>query len=251
MSKNKPSFLLDISSDLAENINEHLEESLIIHKSFLSKNQYINKDTKKKSIFIHHTAGWNNPYSTINSWERDTRGAVGTHYVIGGINPVTGDTKYDGVVVQCVPDEKSIWHLGVSKINKFIDKESIGIELCNFGYLSKKDDEFFTYVNSKIKKSYAVELSNSFRSKKYWHAYTENQLRSLKSLIKILLKHHDINKDNGLPKYLREQDKYTAFDYKKEILAVHDSGIYTHTNVRKDKFDCYPDDGLVDVLLNL
>ena len=45
--------------------------------------QFINKETSKKYIMIHHTAGRHNPYKVIDHWAKDNRGRVGTNYVIG------------------------------------------------------------------------------------------------------------------------------------------------------------------------
>ncbi len=56
---------------------------LIIEKSYLPKNEYYVTDEKKDWIFIHHTAGWNNPFNTIKHWGRDSRGRVATEFVLG------------------------------------------------------------------------------------------------------------------------------------------------------------------------
>ena len=54
------------------------EDGLEIDKAYLDGDEYV-KDYGKiepNNFFIHHTAGWNNPYNTINSWNKDDRGRV-------------------------------------------------------------------------------------------------------------------------------------------------------------------------------
>ena len=74
---------------------------LTIHRQYLDKDEYVRDYGKIEPLgfFIHHTAGWDNPYKTIRHWNNDTRGRVATQYVIGGSN-IKGNTKYDGEVVE-------------------------------------------------------------------------------------------------------------------------------------------------------
>ena len=58
------------------------ENGLIINRHFLPKGEYLKGPTKKEYLFLHHTAGWNNPYKTINNWGKDTRGRVATELLI-------------------------------------------------------------------------------------------------------------------------------------------------------------------------
>ena len=57
-----------------------------IEDYFLPEGQYVNESTSKYYIILHHTAGRENPYKTIDHWANDNRGRVGTNYVIGGIS---------------------------------------------------------------------------------------------------------------------------------------------------------------------
>ena len=76
---------------------------LVIEKSYMPKDEYRTTSEKKDWIFIHHTAGWNNPFNTISHWARDSRGQVATEFVLGGQKITNNDTEYDGVVVQAFP----------------------------------------------------------------------------------------------------------------------------------------------------
>ena len=52
------------------------KDGLVIDRAYLDKDQYVRDYGKIEPLgfFIHHTAGWDNPYKTIASWNRDTRG---------------------------------------------------------------------------------------------------------------------------------------------------------------------------------
>ena len=42
-----------------------------------------------------------------------------------------------------------------------------------------------------------------------------------------------------------------AFEFNADAYNAKKHGLWTHTNVRKDKFDCFPQPELVDMLKNL
>ena len=58
--------------------------------------------------------------------------------------------------------------------------------------------------------------------------------------------------ENGLPKLLKEgMDPKDAFEFNEEAYNAKQFGLWTHTNVRKDKFDCSPQPELVNMLRTL
>jgi N-acetyl-anhydromuramyl-L-alanine amidase AmpD len=128
-----------ISTDLSEVKQD-------ISKYLLKTNEYYTTEEKKEWLFLHHTAGWNNPFAVVDAWELDTRGRVATEYLIGGKHIQTLDAKYDGKIVQCFPNHKNYgWHLGIG--NTLVHRASIGIEVCNFGWLVKDGNNFKTYIS--------------------------------------------------------------------------------------------------------
>jgi N-acetyl-anhydromuramyl-L-alanine amidase AmpD len=214
------------------------KDGLVIDRQYLDKDEYVRDYGKIEPLgfFIHHTAGWDNPYSTVKNWNNDTRGRVATQYVIGGSNVKGKEAKYDGVVVECFPNNYLGWHLG--KVGNFnISKYSGGVELNNFGYLTKKGDKYYTY----------------FRGHQYWHAYTEKQIESLRLLILHLRDiYPKMDLVNGLPKLLKEGvDPAEAFEFNSDAYYAKQYGLWSHTNVRKDKFDCFPQPELVEMLKQL
>ena len=92
---------------------------LVIDRQYLDKDEYVRDYGKIEPLgfFIHHTAGWDNPYNTVKHWNKDSRGRVATQYVIGGSNVKGVEAKYDGVVVECFPNNYLGWHLG--KVGNF------------------------------------------------------------------------------------------------------------------------------------
>ena len=246
---------IDTDSDnSAEETEYTTKDGLIIERQYLDKNEYVRDYGKIEPLgfFLHHTAGWDNPFNTVNSWNKDKRGRVATQYVIGGTNVKGKEAKYDGVVVECFPNNYLGWHLG--KVGKFaISKFSGGVELNNFGYLTKKGDKYYTYVNTEVKPEFVCDLGYKFRGHQYWHAYSDKQIESLRLLILHLKDiYPKMDLENGLPKLLKEGvHPKDAFEFNSDAYNAKQFGLWTHTNVRKDKFDCFPQPELVEMLKNL
>lgn len=237
------------STDLSET-----EIPYEINELMLSRDEYVTeygKIQRKNYIFLHHTAGWNNPYDTIESWENDTRGRIGTHYVIGGINVKNDNSEHDGKIVKCIPDEYFGWHLGSTSdhgINFEMHKTSIGIEICNFGWLTLRNGKYYAYTGQEIPKKYVCDLGFKFRGYQFWHKYTDEQISSLENLLMMLSKKHSIDLSKGLAQRLVKLSSNDAFEYSKDVVSGKVLGILSHTNVRKDKFDVFPQKELVDML---
>ena len=227
---------------------------LKIDKAYLDSDEYVKEYGKiePESFFIHHTAGWNNPYSTINSWNTDKRGRIATQYCIGGTSIKNGDDTYNGKVVECFPDNYIGWHLG--KVGSFnMSKKSAGVEINNFGYVTKKGDKFYNYVNVEVPKEMVCDLGYKFRGYQYWHAYTKEQIESLRLLIQHVAEiYPKIDIKSGLTKLLKDGvEPKEAFEFNEEAYNGKVKGLWSHTNVRKDKFDMYPCPMLVEMLKNL
>ena len=230
------------------------KDGLVIDRQYLDKNEYVRDYGKIEPLgfFIHHTAGWDNPYNTIRNWNNDKRGRVATQYCIGGTNVKGKEAKHDGVVVECFPNNYLGWHLG--KVGKFaISKMSGGVEINNFGYLTKKGDKYYTYVNTEVKEEFVCDLGYEFRGKRYWHAYSPKQIESLRLLILHLKDiYPKMDLVNGIPKMLKDGvSPNDAFEFNEDAYYARQFGLWSHTSVRKDKFDCFPQPELVEMLKNL
>ena len=147
---------------------------------YYSPNFTINKRTKKqiKFLIIHYT-GMRKEFSAI---ERlcDFKSEVSAHYFI----------KKDGSILNLVPDLYEAWHAGISswKNKKSLNRCSIGIEIQNSGH------------------------DNLYEN------YSLKQIKSLKNLLRYLIRLYKINLNNILGHSdiapLRKKDPGEKFPWK-------------------------------------
>lgn len=242
--------MFDLEVDTDNQDRGFFENGVHIDKYYLSDDEYIKESYPKTSIFLHHTAGWGDPYQQVRIWEKDQRGKVGTQFLIGGPNASTGDKSYDGVIVQCFDDEYWAYHLG--NVNKYLHRHSIGIELCNFGWLKEKNGKFYTWTNTEVREDQVIELSEPFRGYRYYHKYSEAQIKSLKKLLEYLSNLHKIDIEEGLQEWIFERGVYEAFAYDSNLKWNGGSGLYSHTNVNeKSKWDINPQPLIIEMIEGL
>jgi hypothetical protein len=123
---------------------------------------------------------------------------------------------------------------------KNLDKISIGVEICNWGWLTERSGEFYTYVGSKIPKERVIALDKPYRGHTYWEAYTDAQIESVRELLVLWRDRY------GIP-----------IGYDEKIWDMHrgalmgEPGVYTHNSVRPDKTDVSPQPKLIDMLKKL
>jgi N-acetyl-anhydromuramyl-L-alanine amidase AmpD len=207
-------------------------------------NQYLHTDYEKVQIYLHHTAGNSDGGRVFSHWAK-TETRVATCVCISG----KGANSGDGKIIQGFSSRDWAYHLGLKSSTfksrgipyKSLDKISIGIEICNFGYLKKDDDgNFRTYVDSIIPKEDVIELKKPYRGYKYWHNYTDAQIESVRKLL------------------LYWNDRYgIPLDYNEDVWDITDralkgeKGIFTHNSVRTDKRDIYPHPKLIKMWKSL
>lgn len=249
-----------LTTDISENLNNVKELEII--PNHLPLTEYFFGTKKKEWVFLHHTAGNNNPFSTINNWAKDNRGKIATEFVIGGQNINNVDLKQDGLVVQAFPDGSFAWHLGIG--NTDMHKNSVGVELCNFGYLNKggyfnsdgkwlhkESNKFYNYVGIEVNFSQIVELEQTFRGHKFYHKYSNEQIEKLKSLLLFIAERDSIDIRNGLPKLINKKGPFKAFELCDVKYCERNKGLWSHTNVNNGKSDIFPQKEMVDMLLSL
>jgi N-acetyl-anhydromuramyl-L-alanine amidase AmpD len=229
---------------------------MTVKNVLLKADEFYNEIFEKDTIYIHHTAGSHRPDWVVNSWEHDKTQAgltlkVATSYIIGGVSTRDlTDVTWDGVIVKTFEDKYWAHHLGTTGANNSIlNKKSIGIEICNYGPLVLgKDGQYFNYVNSPVPANMVVKLNKPFRGYTYYHAYTEKQIAALKELfLDIIKRHPKIN----LKKGLREDIANPDFLELNQAALKGYPGVWSHSNVRKDKFDVYPHPQLIALLHSL
>ena len=224
--------------------NGEIQSALEILKYHMPKGTYFEGPVKKQWIFLHHTAGWDNPYQVADMWARDNRGNVATEFILGGQSVKNGSTKYDGELIQCFPDGGYGWHTGTG--NSVMHRNSIGIEVCCMGQIVNGK----TYVNTPADPSQVVKLAKPFRGYQYWHRYSDEQIRVLKNWILYCSNKYNIDPRVGLVEWVKEKgaDGFDVLDLAK---ANSTPGMYSHTNVMKGKVDMFPQQELIDMLLSL
>jgi hypothetical protein len=123
---------------------------------------------------------------------------------------------------------------------KALDKNSVGIEVCNWGMLKEKGGRFYNYVGGLVDPSEVTELDKPFKGYKFWHKYTDKQIESLRQLVVYLCETYNI------PREYNED----IWDLSKRAMKGED-GIFTHNSVRKDKSDMYPCPRVIEMLKSL
>jgi len=220
-------------------------EGLIIEEYFLPKGEYLTGPTNKEYLFLHHTAGWHNPYKTVDNWGRDTRGTIATEFVLGGPSVKGNDDSHDGRLLQCIPSGGYGWHLGKNG-SQHMHKHSVGIEVCNFGWI--KDGK--TYAGSSVVDSQIVTLPEHFRGHRTWHRYSDKQIDVLKNWILYIAERDNIDVRKGLVEEIKKKGA-GGFEFNEDAYYGRTKGMWTHTNTRKDKVDMFPQPELIDMLLSL
>jgi Putative peptidoglycan binding domain/N-acetylmuramoyl-L-alanine amidase len=222
------------------------DEGLRIHRHHLPKGEYIEGPIDNHYVFIHHTAGWNNPFRVIDSWGRDSRGRVATEFVIGGQKITDNSDSYDGQVLQAFPEGCAGWHIGKTG-SSFMVRHAVGIEICAFGYLKNGK----TYVGTKPHPDQISVLEEAFRGFTEWHKYSDEQIESTRKLLEFIAERDNIDLREGLVQWIRKMGPTKAFEFQEDAYNGKVKGLLTHTNVRKDKYDNFPQPELIDMLLSL
>jgi len=215
----------------------------------LADDQYVKEETNKTQIYLHHTAGNSSAFNTIEYWARNAE-KVATSFVIAGKPTLPNSPWKDGDLYQCFSSKFWGYHLGLKEVNMpagskppmTLQKQSIGIEVCNYGPLTKTaDGTFINYLKGKMNPAEVFDLGYEWRGFRYWHNYTDAQIAMLQELLVFLCDRWNIPKQyNGSE----------MWDVSPRALAG-EPGIWAHVSVRKDKTDMYPHPKLIEMLKSL
>ena len=230
-----------LNTDNAE--NSEVDHALKINQHYMPVGSYFAGPVPKKWIFLHHTAGWEDPYQVADMWARDNRGNVATEFILGGQSVRDGNTKFDGELIQCFPEGGYGWHTGTG--NSVMHRNSVAIEVCCMGQIVNGK----TYVGTVAKSDQVIKLAKPFRGLQYWHDYSDAQILTLKRWILFVAKKYNIDPRIGLVQHVKAKgaDGFDVIDVKAEATP----GMYSHTNVLRGKVDMYPHPDLIDMLLSL
>ena len=211
-----------------------------------SENQYMKDEFTKTQIYLHHTAGNSNPIATFSGWESNPE-RIAVCVTVGGL-PGKSVSFTDGLIAQGFSSKFWAYHLGLkeSTFQKFgipyksLDKVSIGIEICNWGQLTKKGDKFYNYVNKIVPVEEVCTLAVPHRGFTYYHNYTDAQIQSVKELLLLWKAKY------GIPLTYHED----IWDVCPRALKG-EAGVFTHNSVRYDKVDVYPHPKLIAMLKSI
>lgn len=213
----------------------------------LKESQYFKEEVKKVQIVLHHTAGNSSAPSTIKMWDADDRGRIATCITISG-QGLSKDT-FDGEICQAFSSKNWAYHLGI-KPDVFrakgvayqkLDRVAIGIEICNWGPLTLKDGKYFNYVNREVPLNQVCILDTPYKGFKFYHAYTDAQIESVRQLLVYW------NESHGIPLTYNEKDMWDVSV--NALKAV--PGVYTHNSYRRDKSDISPQPKMIAMLKSL
>lgn len=199
----------------------------IIKKIPLATNQYYQGVYTKKYIFCHHTAGAS-AASSIAGWAA-TPEHIATPYVI----------DRDGSIYECFDPKYWAYSLGVKGATA-LEKATIPIEIANWGSLTLKNGKLVTYTGREIAPEKAVKLPQKFRGFDTWEKYTPEQIKALSELLPYLVDKFKIPLQTDRKNFWEYQDPFKL-----------KPGIYSHTTVRKDKTDIFPQQELIDLVYSL
>jgi N-acetyl-anhydromuramyl-L-alanine amidase AmpD len=193
-----------------------------IKKLPLPVSQYYSEVTTKTHIFLHHTAG-GSAASSVAHWASNSE-HIATPYII----------DRDGTIYETFDPKYWAYSLGVKGATS-LEKSSIPIEICSYGALS---EEGKTYTGKLIPLGKIAYVD--FRGWQMWEAYTPEQIAALKLLLPWLIDKFKIKLQADRKNFWEWQDPFKLTP-----------GIYSHTTVRKDKIDIFPQPELVELVYNL
>lgn len=190
---------------------------------------YYEEETEKFGICLHYTAG--QILGDLLTLTGD-RGHVSTAYLVGrtGISYQLFDPKYWS------------YHLGPRCVggNGRMSKRWIGIEISNYGWLKRRGNNLFTWAGEKycsIQDTEYYKETATYKGHKYWATFTDEQYSAINKILTHLSLKFDIPLRTLRPERRLEYNPISAKDRRQ---LVFDKGVFTHTNVRKDKFDIGP-----------
>lgn len=221
--ENKESKTTKTYGDLEVDVDHHMEPE-----------QYIKQVFTKDKVFIHYTVSGPDAKKVIKYWDGNSA-RIATAFVISGRG------EEDGKVYEAHNPDYWSYHLGVKGSKGKLDKHSVGIEICAWGRLTKKGDKFYNAYGGEVPADEVYSLDEKWRGREYYHAYSDKQIESLEKLLLWIVKEYKIP--------VQDIDFNIDWaEYSDTVVKERTPGIWTHTTVRKDKQDTYPDQRIFDML---
>lgn len=192
-------------------------------------------DAPRKQIVLHHTAGSGSAKATRDWWNMDNN-PVATTFVIDA----------SGMVYRMFNEMCWAWHLGISTpTSAIVNAGAIGIEICNWGFLNKVGNRFYSYANVEVPESEVCVLEKPFRGMRYFQKYTPAQIQSAIGLVK------DLSRNFGIIIPQNDYSQSSSYWNVDQQAIAGKMGLYTHCNYLDQKIDIYPQPEMVAALETL
>lgn len=186
------------------------------HSLRLPAGQFVADPQPKDLLVLHHTAGGSAASSF--RWWRDTPERIATAYIIGR----------DGTVFECFDPSHWAWHLGTGITA--LERRSIGIELANWGPLTKKDGRFLNWAGREIAPDAVYSHDAAWRGHRHFEAYPEAQIEAALQLAVHLVERFGMDPDVAPGQWgTPDTSRFRKF-----------RGVIAHHHVRHDKTDISP-----------
>lgn len=185
----------------------------------LEKKDYIETETQKNLIVLHHTVG-GSAKSTIDYWRTDPQ-RIATAYVI----------ERDGGIYEVFDPKFWAFHLGLKGTGGSVDKRSIGIEIASEGGLIQRDGKLYCFDKVTDRTLFTqdhYDYGMPWRGYRFFDAYSDAQISAVVGLINFLCEKFEIPKQTSA-------NHFDADDGYRQL-----SGILGHHHLRPDKSDVHP-----------
>ncbi len=140
------------------------------------------KEGDLDTVIMHYTAG---PYRVSLNTLINPRSRASAHVII----------DRDGTITQLVPFNLIAWHAGKSyyKGRSGFNKYSIGIEMVNYGPLTKSGNIYRAWFGEAVNPSEVIEAIHRNETKpRFWHIYTPEQIDAARDLVELLIETYGI-----------------------------------------------------------
>ncbi len=186
----------------------------------LKQEQYVHEARKPKGICLHATAGYS-AVSAIEWWNSNVE-RVATPWCI--------ETNGDRYLCH---DEANgwAWHMGSG--NNAFEKQTLGIEIVNLGYLTKQGNTLVDAYKKPFCRLDSKELyvEKAWRGQNYWQAYTTPQIKAVALTVRAACEKYGVAKEILSITSRNEFIPNTAMLF---------DGIFSHQNVISWKTDVGP-----------
>jgi hypothetical protein len=212
---------------------------------------YYNSESTKSQIYLHSSLLNVNPFRLIDfyAYNIDSDTKTAPSFIISS-NPKDIYSNYtDGTIVQAYSSKYWSHHLYLKESHLIqggpgidsLSRNSISVELCNWGPLIATEHGICTTTGIYLKDSEVYEFNTPYRGYKYYNKYTDAQIENLKKLLLLLGKKWNINtKSKGIGIFSIDRRALTG-----------QPGIFCHNSVRPDITDLSPQPILIEMLNSL